>query len=177
MTPELLHEYRKRAVAWLEHDCAGNPKLNSPQHLVVTEGRKGKRYSSCGDLAHRLYYRIGVRSNWINRDEHQGWKVGVNVSLLVTQSIAYTKQRLEGGDVIIVANRWPSGEDAHVICIVDQLEDKLLATAESGLPGNGLQNRKLPMRRKIRVVLPLEQILTEAELDGHLVAPEELEVI
>ena len=174
MTPELLHEYRKRAVEWLEYACAGSPPKDSPKHLMVKEGRKVKIYSSCADLAHWLYFRLGVRSEFINRDEHNGWKTIVNVSRLVSHSVPYVGQRLEGGDVIVIANKWPSGKDAHVICIVDQLANDLLATAESGLPGNGLQTRKLPMARKIRVVLPLEKVLSEAEANGLLVPPEEI---
>jgi hypothetical protein len=173
MIPELLHEYRLRAVERLEYACAGAPKKDSPRHLEIKEDRRVKVYSSCADLAHWLYFRLGVRSEFINRDEHHGWKPIVNVSRLVSQSVPYTGQRLEGGDVIVIANKWPSGTDAHVICIVDQLSDILLATAESGLPGNGLQNRKLPMKRKIRVVLPLEKILDEADAAGLLVQPEE----
>ena len=171
MTPEVLHEYRKRAVAWLEYACLGNPGLDTPRHLEVKEGRRGKGYSSCGDLAHWMLFRLGVRLPWINRKEHRGWTVGVNVSRLVSHADPYvgsSEQRLEGGDVIVIANDWPRGRDAHVVCIVDQLRDDLLATAESGLPGNGLQNRDLPMKRKIRVVLPLAKVLAEAEGAGLL---------
>lgn len=159
MTPEELHEYRKRAVAWLEYACAGNPPLDSPRHLEIKEGRRGKGYSSCGDLAHWMLFRLGVREPWINRKEHLGWVVGVNVSRIVAQSIPYTGQKLEGGDIIVIANDWPRGRDAHVICIIDQPDEHTLYTAESGLPGNGLQTRILPMKRKIRTVLPLEKAL------------------
>lgn len=168
MTPGRLHEYRIRAVTWLEYACAPPAALDSARHLEIKEGRRGKGYSSCGDLAHWMYYRIGVRAPWVNRAEHHGWVCGVNVSRLVAHSTRYTGQRLEGGDVIVVANDWPRGRDAHVICIIDTRAEDLLATAESGLPGNGLQNRALPMRRKIRVVLPLEGVLDAAEASGLL---------
>jgi hypothetical protein len=168
MTPEVLHEYRKRAVAWLEYACLGNPALDSVRHLEIKEGRTGKGYSSCGDLAHWMLFRLGVRSPWINRKEHRGWACGMNVSRLVAHAVPYTGQRLEGGDIIVIANDWPAGHDAHVVCIVDTLTPDTLATAESGLPGNGLQNRKMPMGRKIRVVLPLAKALEEAERDGDL---------
>lgn len=168
MTQEKLHEYRKRAVGWLEYACAGNPGLDSPRHLEVKEHRKGKGYSSCGDLAHWLWYRLGVRLDFLNRAEHQGWTCGANVSRIVSQAVPYTGEKLEGGDVIVVANDWPRGRDAHVICIIDQPTAGELWTAESGLPGNGLQTRMLPMRRKIRVVLTLDHVLTEAERGGRL---------
>jgi hypothetical protein len=171
VTPEKVHEYRKRAVTWLEYACAGNPGLDTPRHLEVKENRRGKGYSSCGDLAHWMLFRLGVRLPWINRVEHEGWVCGVNVSRLVAHADQYvgnTGQRLEGGDVIVIANDWPRGRDAHVVCIIDTRTDTLLATAESGLPGNGLQNRTLPMKRKIRVVLPLAAVLAEAEAAGLL---------
>jgi hypothetical protein len=169
MTPDVLFEYRKRAVAWLQYACLGNPPLDSVRHLEIKEGRVGKGYSSCGDLAHWVLYRIGVRSPWLNRKEHTGWVCGVNVSRLVAHADAYRGQLLEAGDVIVIANDWPRGRDAHVVCIIETLEPGLLATAESGLPGNGWQNRTLPMKRKIRVVLPLAKVLEEAEDAGDLV--------
>lgn len=178
MTPEIIHEYRKRAVAWLEYACAGNPPEKSPRYLEITEGRATgvggcKFYSSCADLAHWMLYRLGVRLPWINRKEHHGWVPQVNVSRLVAHAVPYTGQKLEGGDVIVIANKWPSGTDAHVVCIIDEprIEGRppCLDTAESGLPGNGLQRRALPMGRQIRVVLPLAKVLAEAEAAGLLV--------
>lgn len=169
MTPEKLHEYRKRAVAWLEYACAGNPPKESKRHLEIKEGRRAPSYSSCGDLAHWMYFRIGVRLPFINRDEHRGWTMGVNVSRLVAQAVPYTGQKLEGGDVIVIANDWPRGRDAHVVCVIDQPTETVLDTAESGLPGNGLQQRVLPMKRKIRVVLPLVKVIEAAEKANLLV--------
>lgn len=169
MTPERVHEFRKRAVAWLEYACLPPAPLDSPRHLEIKEGRAGKGYSSCGDLAHWMLFRLGVRLPWINRKEHLGWTVGVNVSRLVARAVPYTGQKLEGGDIIVIANDWPRGRDAHVVCVIDHfLETNQLATAESGLPGNGLQTRALPMKRKIRVVLPLAKVLQEAEEAGQL---------
>lgn len=171
MTPEQVHAYRKRAVAWLEYACAGNPPLDSPRHLEIKECRKVKGYSSCGDLAHWMWFRLGVRLPFINRAEHNGWVVGVNVARIVTWSKPYRGEKLEGGDVIVIANDWPKGRDAHVVCVIDQPTPAILDTAESGLPGNGLQRRTLPMARKIRTVLPLADVLEKAERDGALYVP------
>lgn len=161
-------EFRKRAVAWLESVCRGNPGLNSPQHLEVKEGRRVKIYSSCADLAHWMWFRLGIREPWINRREHLGWEQGVNVSRIVTHSEPYRGQLLDGGDVIVIANDWPKGSDAHVICVIDQPAANYLLTAESGLPGNGLQRRNLPMKRRIQTVLSLKTVLERAELTGHI---------
>lgn len=161
-------EFRKRAVAWLEYACAGNPGLNSLRHLEIKEGRQVKIYSSCADLAHWMWFRLGMRMPWINRREHLGWVQGVNVSRIVTHSEPYRGQLLEGGDVIVIANDWPKGSDAHVICIVDQPAANYLLTAESGLPGNGLQRRNLPMKRRIQTVLSLKTVLERAEATGQI---------
>lgn len=169
MTPERIHEYRKRAVAWLEYACQGNPGLDSPRHLEIKEGRRVKGYSSCGDLAHWLWFRLGVRLPWLNREEHLGWTPGVNVSRIVAHSSRYeSAEPLHGGDVIVIANVWPAGYDAHVVCIVDQPSLSTICTAESGLPGNGLQTRALPMARRIRTVARLSDVLEAAEAAGLL---------
>lgn len=161
-------EFRKRAVAWLEYACRGNPGLDSPRHLEIKEGRQIKIYSSCADLAHWMLFRLGLRMPWINRDEHLGWKPIVNVSRISSHSEPYRGQLLEGGDVIVIANDWPEGSDSHVICVIDQPAADYLLTAESGLPGNGLQRRNLPMKRKIRTVLSLAKALEKAETDGEI---------
>lgn len=154
-----LLEYRKKAVEFLEYACEGNPKKGSDRYLEITEGRNAPIYSACGDLGHWMLFRLGFRMPWINRKEHLGWKMGVNISRLVTHGIPYDGRQLDGGDIIIIANRWPSGTDAHCVCIIDQVAPDKLATAEYGLPGGGLQTRKLPMSRATRVVLPLESMI------------------
>lgn len=169
MTPEKIHEYRKRAVEWLEYACKGNPPKNSPRHLEIKEGRDGAKYSSCADLAHWLWFRLGLRLPWINRDEHLGWVDQVNISRIVSHSAVYQGERLEGGDVIVIANVWPAGYDAHVVCVVDQPSANVLCTAESGLPGNGLQTRTLPMARRIRTVARLADLLETAEAARQIV--------
>jgi hypothetical protein len=152
-------EYQKRAVELLEYACDGDPEKGSPRWLEVTEGRNAPEYSSCGDLAHWMLFRLGFRMRWINRNENRGWKQGMNIAYLVSHGLPFNGQRLEGGDVIVVANEWPQGYDAHAVCVIDQPNERKLLTAESGLPGNGLCSHDLPLKRTIRVVLSLERMI------------------
>lgn len=154
-----IHEYRKRAVELLEYACTNNPKKGSDRYLEITERRNTPLYSACGDLGHWMLYRLGFRMPWINRAEHLGWQQGDNIRLLASHGVRFDGRRLEGGDIIIIANAWPSGKDAHCVCVIDQPEPHKLLTAEYGLPGGGLQERKFPMSRATRVVLPLENMI------------------
>lgn len=116
-----------------------------------------------------MLFRLGIRLRWLNREEHLGWASGVNVSRIVKNSALYlSPELLQGGDVVVAANQWPSGYDAHVVCVIDQPNQNALLTAESGLPGNGLQTRALPLRRRIRTVLRLAEVLEESERTGSL---------
>lgn len=159
--PMRLLEYRKRAVELLEYACDGSPKKGSQRWLEITENRNTLKYSSCGDLAHWMLFRLGFRVRWINRDENLGWRMGMNIARLVTRGVKYTGEKLEGGDIIVVSNIWPQGFDAHAICVIDQPDKDRIFTAESGLPGNGLLTHGLPLSRKIRAVIPLESVIEE----------------
>jgi hypothetical protein len=180
---DLVHSTRKLAVAWLEWAC-GHPYADSvpetdQRYQIVTEGRDKptKGYSSCADLAHWMLYRVGVRLPWINRAEHQGWRDQVNVSRLCAHSVPWTPLAdVQGGDIVVIANRWPSGYDAHVVCVIDDNGDGTWATAEYGQPGGALCQRRVQSGvmgyRRIRVWLPLGRVLGEACAVGQLVAAE-----
>jgi hypothetical protein len=159
--PMRLLEYRKRAVELLEYACNGNPAKGSPRWLEVTENRNTPKYSSCGDLAHWMLFRLDFRMRWINRNENQGWRMGLNITRLIKRGSKYKGVKLEGGDIIVVSNIWPQGFDAHAVCIIDQPDKSKIITAESGLPGNGLLTHNLPLSRTIRVVIPLESVIEE----------------
>jgi hypothetical protein len=64
-----------------------------PVYRTIVEGRTGPKYSSCGDLAHWLLFRLGVRAPFINRAEYResdgghGWRVGLNLNLLTPPGI------------------------------------------------------------------------------------------
>lgn len=129
----LLHPietYREFARAWCNF-AAGKEgrRANDPVYRWLTEGRdRGPSYSSCADLGHWLLYRLGVRSDYINRTEHNGWRSNVNVARLCakpfgTCPVAEQMSRgaaMRTGDIII-AWRKPDSTDAHVM-VVDGVE-------------------------------------------------------
>lgn len=163
--------YQKQSVELLEWSCRGDRvgELDARYQQVV-EGRDvgvmRTRYSSCADLAHWLWYRLGIRVREINRREHLGWKVGVNVSRIVSLSTPYQPDGalLQGGDVIVITT---TGYDAHVICVVDQPDRDTLLTAEYGQPGGCLRQRKIKNgrigRRQIKYVVKLEALINSAK--------------
>jgi hypothetical protein len=125
-------------------------------YKVVTENRDGPtpiqraKYSSCADLAHWFLRSLGVRADWLNRnDDEDGkpWKSGVNLNWLCARPIGKcplaTKQ-LGGepapGDVFVENNVY----GGHVFCAVDYVaKTDTLITAEYGQPGGKLKARPL----------------------------------
>jgi hypothetical protein len=182
-----LETYRRWAVELAEFACgysAGRGE-NDPVYTAVTEGRdtgpNQRRYSSCGDLAHWMLYRLGVRCEWVNRAEYRGWKVGDNIAAL-QRSTARSKNpnRATGylpGDIGII---WGTGLDAHVFVILDDQQPTALFVAEYGQPGGHLKARVVSYHdgllaigaKTLHVVLPLEAVLREAATAGELVQPE-----
>ena len=119
-----------------------------PIHEEVTEGRrkawedaraKGAKwaragtYSSCGDLAHWLLYKLGCRAEWINRTEHLGWKVQVNISRLVNCPAYVTKGEPLPGDILHVSTPGVTNSD-HVCVLVERVTNNLWVTADYGQP-------------------------------------------
>lgn len=88
-----LHVWQRAAVALCEWACGydkGRSK-DDPVYKLVTENRDGpgpeqrKHYSSCGDLAHFMLMRLGVREPWVNRDDDGvfgAWRPVANVTNL-----------------------------------------------------------------------------------------------
>lgn len=188
-----VHARRKVAVRWLEWACRGGEiRETDERYIGVTEGRdtgamRGK-YSSCGDLAHWMLYRVGIRNYWVNRDENRGWRVGSNISLLTWTAPAKMPgigAQYDGGDIVIIWSRQDT-RDAHAVCIIDRIGDTLL-TAEyqtllnNGQPGGALHERQIRAangreyigRRAIMSHLSLRDALMEAHDCGKLVAYEE----
>lgn len=185
---------QKLAVAILEWTTRGSLGVSESdeRYRLVTERRDNGPYSSCADLAHWMLYRLGVRLDWINRTEHNGWISGVNVSRLCwlpnKAARAYTGGELLPGDVITIRSPDlpPTQDDSHVICVLEQ-EGDALRTAEYGQPGGALRIRTLRRvyddkgvykgtfigARRIERHLPLQHVLTLAEASGELVDAEE----
>ncbi len=168
-------------------------RVSDPIYQAVVEGRDKptKGYSSCGDLAHWLLYKLGVRTPWVNRDEHLGWRVGKNISKLcwppapvrITDPIE--RLQLEAGDIIVIWSR-DDTTDAHVQCVLEhEAGSHILCVAEYG------QRRSLSPNeigghvrnytygegfrigtRSLKRVLQLKDVLAQAEASGDLVEPD-----
>jgi len=185
-----LIEYQKKAASWLEWACGPKHAVaeTDPRYQQVTEGRDKptKGYSSCGDLAHWLYFRLGFRLPWVNRAEHLGWRLRRNVSALCWPPAPARDHapddKFEAGDVFILWGRHDT-RDAHVVCAVDHIpEQRVLLTAEYGQPGGALKNHLYRVdahghivlgTRTIHRVVPLEAVLAQARQTSDLVPPEE----
>lgn len=174
-----LRQLREQALELLTVATAGTVGRgeSDPVYQAVVERRDtGKAYSSCGDLAHWLLYRLGVRSAFVNRAEHRGWAMGKNVSRLAWTSPAarpaVSGEQYHAGDILIVWSN-PSATDSHVI-VVREHTGAALITAEYGQPG-GKQCARLISggrigNRRIERVLLLERVLLNAHAAGELVA-------
>jgi hypothetical protein len=171
--------------ALLDWACiGGTTDERHPNYVEVTEGRDvAAGYSSCGDLAHWLLYRMGCRQEWVNRKEHRGWAVGKNISLLAFVAPLSCRRspfpgiRAEPGDIFI---QWdhPGGEDAHVfLCRRDQPLPGQMTVAEYGQPGGHIRDKYVSGRngylysgRRIQRWLPLHLCITDAAERGELEA-------
>lgn len=148
-------------------------------YIAVTEERDtGRSYSSCGDLAHWLLYRLGVRLSCVNRAEHRGWRSGANISWLAFGCVAtrnpMVSEQFSPGDILFIWNR-PDGTDAHALVVREHNGAELL-TAEYGQPG-GAQCRRTFLKgkvgnRKLQKVLPLADVVMLAGSRGELVEPQ-----
>jgi hypothetical protein len=182
---------REFATQLLNYACAkwtGGRDEDDPVYREVTENRDvgamQRSYSSCGDLAHWVLFRLGCRSQFLNRQEHRGWKPGKNVSLLAFSPVAENAQpsdRYAAGDVLIIWSK-EDGTDAHVMVALshepgDDEQSSVLTCAEYGQPGGKVivHRMKEPLmvgRRKIRKVLRLSRVLSDADAQQLLVEPD-----
>lgn len=172
--------------ALLDWACIGGPKDElGPHYTAVTEHRDpaNPKYSSCGDLAHWLLFRLGVRLHWINRSEHNGWTSGVNISRLASDAPLLCRKtpmpgaRFEPGDILIVWNH-PEGKDSHVMVVYEYSPSPtLFLVGEYGQPGGHVTSRTLVTReghlfvgsRQVQRWLPLADVLTYAAEHDALV--------
>lgn len=175
-----IEAYRLIARKFVEHACGGpgGRGESDPVYQAVTEGRDtGKMqrsYSSCGDLAHWLLFRLGVRESWVNRDEtYRRWRSGQNISALCWPPCpsrrARDGERFDAGDVLVVYNG-ENGYDAHALVVLEHA-DGVVLSGDYGQPGGMLRTRKLQGGalggRKVQHVLTLEMALT-----GSLAPPD-----
>lgn len=168
----------------LEYAC--NPPRgrgeNDPTYQQIVEGRDvgkyQKSYSSCGDLAHWMLYRLGVRSDFVNRNENKGWKDQANISKLAfcpAAEVATASTQYSPGDIIIIWSE-ANGSDAHAIVVSEQTGPTKLQTGEYGQPGGAIKNRNIKTKdglaymgdRRIQRVIRLEKVLELAREKGEL---------
>jgi len=161
---------------------SGGRSENDAVYREVTEGRDvgaaQKNYSSCGDLAHWLLFRMGCRSPFVNRKEHLGWRPGMNVSALAFCKLAEEPAPDDvygAGDILIIWSK-PDATDAHVMVVLEHQPPKLVS-AEYGQPGGAVREHMLlePLligRRKVHKVLRLMRMLEDAEQNQHLNEPD-----
>jgi hypothetical protein len=211
-SPELtLDVWRAAAVALCEYACgyeAGRTK-DDPIYLEVTEKRDGpgplqrRRYSSCGDLAHWLYKRLGIREPWLNRADDNAfgpWRPGENIARLWGGACPFDQVppdephwMPDPGDVLLI---WNSGNDAHVMVSLGR-DGPALRTANYGAggmsplasPGAKIGRRVLSFQhgkpfygtRQVQRYLPLaaavRHITVRPDLRGAALAGDELDAI
>lgn len=194
--PRDITVYREYARRYL--DLAVNGDLcvteTSPIYQAVVERRDpGPVYSSCGDLAHWLWYRLGIRAPWVNRQEHRGFRYGVNISILWKSP---WRDPIENelpamGDMWLVWDK-PDTTDAHVIlcgCVADDIlhsyeygqaaisRERWRPNSVEGRPkSTGLLRQGRVTRvggRQLRKVLTLETALRSAYAEQALVEPQD----
>lgn len=157
LTPNDLERAQRFAVCLLSkavNDEHGRDELN-PFYKVVTENRDGPtpalraKYSSCADLAHWFLRCLGVRADWLNReddDDGQPFRYGPNLNWLCPKPIGkcpIAARKLQGdpapGDIFVEDN----AHRGHVFCALayDAATDTL-TTAEYGQPG-GMRKKRV----------------------------------
>ena len=182
-----IAEYRRYVSLLVHYACGGKDGRaeTDPIYQDVTEGRDTgayrAQYSSCGDLAHWLYARLGVRSRWVNRTELGHYRTGMNVSNIAFHPAA-VKPAVDAlfapGDVLVVWSR-PDTLDSHAIVVMDH-QPPFLYTGEYGQPGGALKTRQVSTAsgkprigsRTIQRCLPLLSVLETAERLGDLTEPD-----
>ncbi len=161
-------EYRTLARRLIELACNGphgRPESDA-FYKVVTEGKDpgvghAGDISSCGFLPSWLWYRLGVRCSFVNRDENDRYRYrnGLNIALLSGENVAGKPQgvpniarttpspssRFECGDVLVIWNREDT-RDAHTLAVVEHMDASLLS-GNYGAPGAKLSTQAITTRQ------------------------------
>lgn len=210
MTAE-LYLWQQAAVALCEYACGwekGRAKDEAP-YIEVTERRDGPGprqradYSSCGDQAWWLLYRLGLRRPWMNRAANGTYNIGMNVADLTGCPIHVSGPfgadfAPQPGDILEIWNS-STTRDAHVCIVLATPLDGHLRTANYGAggmspslaPGSNIAQSPFARagdgwlvgnsRRKIQRVIPLSAVvplLTEqADLTGARVSGELIDAL
>jgi hypothetical protein len=124
-----------------------------------------------------MLYRMGVRSDYVNRSENKGWKAQKNISNLASSPAAEvptTGTQYKAGDIAIIWSE-SNGTDAHTFVVMGQTGDQL-QVAEYGQPGGAVHNRTIKIQngkpfignRQIQRVVPLDKAIELARQSGEL---------
>ncbi len=199
MTPrEIVRAYALFAI----DGERGRPETD-PTYIQHTEGRdQGAAragYSSCGDLVHGMWYRVGVRAQWCNRAANGTYQVGANISKIAGGMPSLGRRtfrpgsQLGAGDALIIWNKEDSS-DAHTFVVLEHDRDDLVS-ADYGQPGGAMRRRTIEWRniggvnipyvvsktaktaKRIRVWAPLDSVIDVARASGKWVEPERSDTI
>lgn len=169
ISAETVFHYNTLAATLLDYavnGAKGRDELDDVYQSIVEHrdgptARQRAHYSSCGDLAHWLYARLGcLEAPFMNRDEEPGeggeadWRSGVNLNRWVGRPIGpnpyarkptaatcdlHSPYAFGTGDVVVVMNSF----GGHVMCVTAWEPATVgtprrlptLYTAEYGQPG------------------------------------------
>mgnify|MGYP001259390655 CR=1 FL=1 len=167
---------RDIARAWCEYATDGDRgrRLKDPIYQQISEFRDhGRDYSSCGDLAHWLLYRLGCREGYVNRVESGHYKSGYNVNLLHAPPVGSNGsaevwngdfESLETGDILVYWSN-ATATNTHVD-VFDSYSDGALSTWDYGqgaFGGTGGDPNPVEALKKTRLtgdmVRPIKSVL------------------
>ena len=184
MNTDRYREHVRTLCEYAVNGAVGRPE-SDPVYRMVTEDRDtGSKYSSCGDLPHWLFYRLGIRMGWVNRDEHNGWRVGLNIGDLVyTSGLGRPiggMTHLHTGDVVAVWNRADT-TDSHILVVDRHIPGERIHSWDYGQPGGRRRVRELRKvtggwflgNKKIQSILRLGDVLIQAD-KAHGLKPVDL---
>lgn len=140
-----LSLWRTAAVALCEYACgyAQGRDKDDPVYLEVVEHRDvppdRAHYSSCGDQAWWLLYRLGLRKPWMNRKANGTYAPGMNVADLTGCPVHIVGPTAPNyaplpGDILEI---WSAADthDAHVCISLGLTDPGHLRTANYGAGG------------------------------------------
>lgn len=167
-----LKTYRTAARRLIEYAVNGTTGRGEqdPVYQRVCEGKDpgaghAGNISSCGFLPSWLWFRLGVRTSWLNRDENAryGYRNSLNISLLCDEMVAKKAQgapnaarqtpspesRFSVGDVLVIWNSpvWtPTDAGPHTFVVLEHM-DHVLLSGDYGQPGGKLVTRQITQRK------------------------------
>ena len=166
-----MNDRRRLVVELAAHLATHGTDPLGPYSVAVTEGRIAGYLrlrppsSSCGDLLHAVAFAAGYRGAAMNRDEHTGWRAGVNLSRWFVPPLPHDRlwkpriEQLEPGDFLCYDYTLPTAHGAIFLGSGETGSGEPVAlTADAGQPGIKLRT------------CTVEQGATALRLRGRLVS-------